>query len=91
MVIFGNLLTAMQLIICFIYGFHVRIPISIADMTNESSDYSLIPMFVNFVLFMIVLLGKYQTNSGFGLLFAYERRLVWSSIGFTLLITCLTI
>ena len=30
-------------------------------------------------------------NLGFGLLFAYQRRLVWSAIGFNLLITCLTI
>ena len=28
---------------------------------------------------------------GFGLLFAYQRRLVWSAIGFNLLITCMTI
>lgn len=28
---------------------------------------------------------------GFGLVFSYVRRLVWSSIGFSLLITCLTI
>ena len=28
---------------------------------------------------------------GFGLLFAYEKRIIWSAIGFNLLITCLTI
>ena len=40
---------------------------------------------------MLVLAGTGNINLGFGFLFAYIRRLVWSAIGFNLLIVCLTL
>ena len=53
---------------------------------------NLVPIFVVIGMFVFVLLGNLLFYFvGFGLLFAYNKHLVFSALGFTLLITAITI
>jgi len=43
------------------------------------------------LLAILIIGGKFLNNKGFGLIFGYTKRLLWSGIGFTLLITAISI
>lgn len=78
--VFGILLIVMQIAISLIYGFLVRLPpMEPADV--GTANFS--PIIITVILFFMVVLG-------FGSLFAYEKKLIWSALGFNLLIVCLT-
>lgn len=72
----------MQIAICLLYAFLVWLPPY--DFVDPIGPVDFTPIIITVLLFFMVVLG-------FGPLFAYLRKLVWSAIGFNLLIVCLTI
>lgn len=88
--LFGIMVAAQQIFMCFFYGFLIEIPPrTTSDITNYQNDFT--PIALAFLTYMFVLVGTYGYNAGFGLLFSYNRELLFSGMGFTLLITCLTV
>jgi len=80
--IFGILTILMQIAICFIYGFLIWVP------PYENTD----PIgTVTFANITIIILTFFFVLLGFAALFSYHRKLVWSTLGFNLLIVCLTV
>lgn len=43
------------------------------------------------MLALLVTVGTFANNSGFGLVLSYLKRLIWSGLGFTLFITAFSI
>lgn len=82
--IFAILTVILHIIACFMYGFFIVVP---SQLTNGS----FVPIFIVFAHGLLVVVGKFIINVGFGLLFSYIRRLLWTGMGFTLLITALSI
>lgn len=80
---FGILVILMQIAICLIYGFLVWLPPNEAT-TVQAGNVNFSPIIITIILFFMVVVG-------FGSLFAYLRKTVWSAVGFNLLIVCLTI
>lgn len=80
--VFGILLVLMQIGMCIVYGLLVNLPAyNFADPTGQ----------VNFSPIITIVLLFFMVVLGFGSLFAYLKKLVWSALGFNLLIVCLTI
>lgn len=79
----------MQIGMCIVYGLLVNLPAyNFADPTGQV-NFS--PIITIVLLFFMVVLGNDFNYLGFGSLFAYLKKLVWSALGFNLLIVCLTI
>lgn len=76
-----------QIAVGVLYGLLVKIPYrtTVTDFTNFT------PIFLTFATYFLIIVGTCNYILGFGAIFAYERRLVWSAIGFNLLIVCLTV
>lgn len=89
--IFGVLVVFQHILICLVYGFCIEEPFRfIVDRQEFPVNYS--PVFSVLCSYFFVLLGKaIHLYAGFGLLFSYNKKLVFSGMGFTLLITLLSI
>lgn len=72
----------MQIAICLIYSFLVWVPPY--EFNDPNGPVTFVPIVTTVILFLMVVVG-------FGALFAYIRKLVWSALGFNLLIVCLSI
>lgn len=65
------------------YGFFIRI--------NSTSITSSEDFVVTALLFVLIILGKQIFYLGFGFALSYPFKLIWSSIGFNLLIVALSV
>lgn len=72
----------MQIAIVLIYAFLVWVPPY--EFNDPAGPVNFVPIVTTVLLFLMVVVG-------FGGLFAYIRKLVWSALGFNLLIVCLSI
>ena len=72
----------MQIAIVLIYAFLVWVPSY--DYSDPVGSVNFTPIVTTVLLFLMVVVG-------FGALFAYIKKLVWSALGFNLLIVCLSI
>lgn len=80
----------MQIGISLVYSFLVWVPPY--DYTDPNGPVSFTPIVTTILLFFMVVVGNVICLIiGFGSLFAYIRKLVWSALGFNLLIVCLSI
>ena len=82
--IFGILTIMLHIIACFMYGFYFKLP-------TESTSATFEPLFLLFCHAVLVVVGTLNPNLGFGLLFSYMKKLVFTGLGFSLLITALSI
>lgn len=76
-----------QIAIGVLYGILVKIPYRTA--TTDFTNFT--PIFLTFATYFLVIVGNWSYILGFGAIFAYERRLIWSAIGFNLLIVCVSV
>jgi len=72
----------MQIAICLIYAFLVWLPPY--EYNDPAGPVDFAPIITTVLLFFMVVIG-------FGGLFSYLRKTVWSALGFNLLIVCLSI
>ena len=80
--IFAAAMLFLQAAMSLVYGFLIRVqPVQL----NAASAL------VAVGLAILVIAGTFSPISGFGLIFGYTRKLVWSGIGFTFFITALCI
>lgn len=81
-IVFGIMMVLSQIGFSIVYGVTFQINSSVI---NISSILTVI------ALAILVIGGKKNLNIGFGLIFSYMKRLVWSGIGFTFFITAFCI
>lgn len=95
--IFGVLLIITQITFCLVYGFSVSLPTmpQAIDLNFGNFTVDLSPSEIGQSSSMApVVLTSFTTLAcfvGLSLLTAYNKKLVWSSLGMNLLISCLTI
>lgn len=88
---FGVLVIITQIAVGLLLGFFANVP-AVNPQSGNMYVGSIMPLFLCFGMLMLVIIGiEFNLIEGFSLIFAYVRRLVFSSIGFNLLITCLSI
>lgn len=87
--VFGVLMVIMQVAVTLIYAFLVFLPNY--EYTDPLGPVNFTPIITTLLLFLMVVVGNGSLILGFGGLFAYIRKLVWSGLGFNLLIVCLSI
>lgn len=80
--IFAAAMLFLQAGMSLVYGFLIR---------AQSVQFNAASVLVASGLAILVVAGTFSHILGFGLIFGYTRRLVWSGIGFTFFITALCI
>ena len=96
--VFGLLMIIMQIVICFVYGFLIQIPLPTKKYSTMFNFLSLASVFINMLEFMLVLLGIWSQTQDLASVFRMGREwcgrqsgsrfwsLAWPSSGFSCLI-----
>lgn len=79
---FGILMLMLQTGVCLVYGFLGNIPPNVLNIQS---------VFITVMHGLLVIAGTSHCYVGFGLLFSYLKKLTWTGLGFTFLITALSI
>lgn len=80
--VFGIIMVGLQIGLSLVYGFLINV---------QHVQLNISSVVVTIGLAILVIAGNHQYIIGFGLLFGYTRKLLWSGIGFTFFITALCI
>lgn len=78
---FGVAMITLQFVFCFVYGFCIEVPSVVANIGS---------VVITCILTLCAIAGTLFTYSGFSLYYSHLKFLIWSSLGFSLLMMALS-